>query len=82
MTVAVLALQAAKDEQQEVQLRVDSLDSEAIEASVATVDSRVADCRSAVAACKERLDSLKQGASGAADRCASLQAKMQVPLCP
>lgn len=75
-----MPLQTAREEQQELQLQMDSLDGEAVEASRAAAESRVSDCRSVVSVCKERHDSIRQGYKGVADSCNTLEASIKVTL--
>lgn len=67
-----------QDQQQELQLQLDSMDSEAVEAARAAAETRVVECQSAVMACKNRLDAINAGKEELNCDRATLETEMKV----
>lgn len=74
----MVILQTAKEQQQELQLQLDSMDCEAMERSRAAAEARMAECQAAVTTCRERVDAIDSDKAELSRNCEALESRMQV----
>lgn len=73
-----MCLQATQEQQQELQLQLDSMDGDAMEASRAAAEAHMAECQAAVISCREQLHSIHCDKVELSRNCEALESRMQV----